>query len=151
MKSISVLKSSALALSLLATGVMAAVSPQEAAQLGTTLTPLGAEKAGNADGSIPAWTGGLKPGAAPVDANGFLGDPFANEKPLFVITAANVAQYKDKLTPGQQALFNQARDQGIGLAARKAQPLGHAMARTAGRPEGGRQQVHLARGKAVPG
>ncbi|MCY1291787.1 DUF1329 domain-containing protein [Metapseudomonas sp. CR1201] len=110
MKSISVLKSSALALSLLATGVMAAVSPQEAAQLGTTLTPLGAEKAGNADGSIPAWTGGLKPGAAPVDANGFLGDPFANEKPLFVITAANVAQYKDKLTPGQQALFKRYPD-----------------------------------------
>lgn len=37
--------------------------------------------------------------------NGFLGDPFAAEKPLFVITAANVDQYKDKLTPGQQALF----------------------------------------------
>jgi hypothetical protein len=110
MKSISVLKTGALALSLLATGVMAAVSPQEAAQLGTTLTPLGAEKAGNADGSIPAWTGGLKPGAAPVDANGFLGDPFANEKPLFVITAANVAQYKDKLTPGQQALFKRYPD-----------------------------------------
>ncbi|KAB0763476.1 DUF1329 domain-containing protein, partial [Pseudomonas aeruginosa] len=48
-----------LALSLLATQVMAAVSADEAAKLGTSLTPLGAEKAGNADGSIPAWTGGL--------------------------------------------------------------------------------------------
>ncbi|MNO77687.1 hypothetical protein D3C76_688060 [compost metagenome] len=110
MKTTSLLKTGALALSLLATGVMAAVSPQEAAQLGTTLTPLGAEKAGNADGSIPAWDGGLKPGAAPVDGKGFLGDPFASEKPLFVITAANADQYKAKLTPGQQAMFQRYPD-----------------------------------------
>ena len=37
----------------------AAVSAEEARQLGTTLTAVGAEKAGNKDGSIPAWTGGL--------------------------------------------------------------------------------------------
>ena len=48
-----ILQCGALALSLLAANVMAAVSPQEADKLGTTLTPLGAEKAGNADGSIP--------------------------------------------------------------------------------------------------
>ncbi|OWP50089.1 DUF1329 domain-containing protein [Pseudomonas nitroreducens] len=104
MKTSTLMKSATLALSLLASGVMAAVSPQEAEQLGTTLTPLGAQKEGNADGSIPAWTGGLKPDAAVVQ-NGFLGDPFASEKPLFVITAANAEQYKDKLTPGQLALF----------------------------------------------
>ena len=40
-----------------------AVSPQEAARLGADLTPLGGEKAGNADGSIPAWTGGIKSAA----------------------------------------------------------------------------------------
>ena len=33
---------------------MAAVSAADAARLGAELTPLGAEKAGNADGSIPA-------------------------------------------------------------------------------------------------
>jgi len=99
------IRSGALALSLLATSVLAAVSPQEAQQLGTSLTPVGGEKAGNADGSIPAWTGGLKPGAAPVDAKGFLSDPYASEKPLFTITAANAEQYKDKLTPGQLAMF----------------------------------------------
>ena len=38
---------------------MAAVSAADAAKLGAELTPLGAEKAGNADGSIPAWDGGL--------------------------------------------------------------------------------------------
>ncbi|WP_397448640.1 DUF1329 domain-containing protein [Pseudomonas sp. NA-150] len=110
MKTITMLRTSALALSLLATSVIAAVSPQEAAQLGTTLTPLGAQKEGNADGSIPAWTGGLKPDAAPLDANGFLGNPFASEKPLFVITAATVDKYKDKLTPGQLAMFQRYPD-----------------------------------------
>ncbi|KUJ91854.1 MAG: hypothetical protein XD38_0537, partial [Pseudomonas sp. 63_8] len=57
-------QSGVLTLSLLATSVMAAVSPDEAAKLGTTLTPVGAEMAGNADGSIPAWTGGLPTNAA---------------------------------------------------------------------------------------
>ena len=95
----------ALALSLLTTHVMAAVSPEEAAKLGTTLTPVGAEKAGNADGSIPAWTGGIPKNAGAVDSKGFLADPFASEKPLFVITAATVDKYKDKLSDGQVAMF----------------------------------------------
>ena len=99
-----------LALTLLATSVMAAVSEQEAAQLGTSLTPLGAEMAGNADGSIPAWTGGLSTSAGAVDAKGFLADPFANEQPLFTITAANAAQYQDKLSAGQMAMFKRYAD-----------------------------------------
>ena len=99
------LQTGVLALSLLATSVMAAVSADEAAKLGTTLTPLGAEKAGNADGSIPEWTGGLPQNAGAVDAKGFLADPFASETALFTITAQNVDQYKDKLTPGQLAMF----------------------------------------------
>ena len=94
-----------LALSLLAANVMAAVSPQEADKLGTSLTPVGAEKAGNADGSIPAWTGGIPKNAGAVDSKGFLADPFASEKPLFVITAATVDKYKDKLSEGQVAMF----------------------------------------------
>ncbi|PJI47302.1 MAG: outer membrane lipoprotein-sorting protein [Pseudomonas sp.] len=109
MKNTILMKTGALALTLLASSVMAAVSPQEAEQLGSSLTPLGAQKAGNADGSIPAWTGGLKADAAPVQ-NSFLGDPFANEKPQFVITAANAEQYKDKLTPGQLALLKRYPD-----------------------------------------
>ncbi|WP_455923160.1 DUF1329 domain-containing protein [Pseudomonas putida] len=94
-----------LSLCLLASQVHAAVSADQAAHLGTDLTPVGAQKAGNADGSIPAFTGGLPTNAGAIDADGFLADPFANEKPLFVITQANAAQYKDKLTPGQLALF----------------------------------------------
>ena len=102
--------SGALALSLLASSVMAAVSADEAAKLGTTLTPIGAEKAGNADGSIPEWTGGLPTNAGALDAKGFLADPFASEQPLFTITAQNVEQYKDKLTPGQLAMFKRYPD-----------------------------------------
>ncbi|RJG10652.1 DUF1329 domain-containing protein [Pseudomonas cavernicola] len=101
----SLLQTGALALSLVATGVTAAVSADEAAKLDSTLTPLGAEKAGNADGSIPAWTGGLPQNAGTADSRGFLADPFPGEKALFTITAQNVDQYKDKLTPGQYAMF----------------------------------------------
>ncbi|MBT9304555.1 MULTISPECIES: DUF1329 domain-containing protein [Pseudomonas] len=95
---------------LLCSSAMAAVSPEEAARLGTTLTPLGGEKAGNADGSIPAWTGGLPKDAGAVDSAGFLADPFANERALFTITAQNVEQYKGRLSPGQVGMFKRYPD-----------------------------------------
>ncbi|MDH4612381.1 DUF1329 domain-containing protein [Pseudomonas sp. BN102] len=104
------IKGTFLVLSLLASSVMAAVSQQDADKLGTSLTPLGAQKEANSDGSIPAWTGGLPTNAGAVDANGFLADPFAGEKPLFVITASNAGQYRDKLTDGQMALFKRYPD-----------------------------------------
>ncbi|MBC9249742.1 outer membrane lipoprotein-sorting protein [Pseudomonas alcaligenes] len=89
----------------------AAVSAGEAAQLNSTLTPIGAQRAGNADGSIPAWDGGLGPAAGHVDAaSGRLQDPYADEQPLFTISAANLAQYAEHLTPGQQALFQRYPD-----------------------------------------
>ena len=51
----------ALAIASLAAGsALAAVSADEAKQLGTTLTAVGAEKAGNKDGTIPEYTGGIK-------------------------------------------------------------------------------------------
>ena len=106
----SLMQTGVLALSLFATSVMAKVSPDEAAKLGTSLTPIGAEKAGNADGSIPHWTGGLPTNAGTVDAKGFLSDPFASERPLFTITAANADQYKDKLSAGQLAMFKRSPD-----------------------------------------
>ncbi len=95
----------ALTLSLLASSAMAAVSESEAARLGNELTPVGAEKAGNAAGTIPAWTGGLAQDAAPVTPDGFVGDPYASDKPKFTITAQNYEQYKDNLTPGQIAML----------------------------------------------
>jgi hypothetical protein len=93
-----------LGLSLLATGVMAAVPAAEADKLGKSLTPMGAEMAGNADNSIPAWKP-LAKNAGTVDARGFLSNPYASEQPLFTITAKDVDKYKDKLAPGQYAMF----------------------------------------------
>lgn len=90
--------------------VLAAAPADQLARLGKDLTPVGAEQAGNAAGSIPAWTGGIGPSAGSRDADGFLSDPFAADQPLFTITAANLAQYQDKLTPGQLALFKRYPD-----------------------------------------
>ena len=87
-----------LALGLLASPLWAAVSPEQASALGDSLTPMGAERAGNASGEIPAWQGGLAKDAGRVDAGGFLSDPFAGEQPLFVITAQNMQEYRDRLT-----------------------------------------------------
>lgn len=98
-----------LGLSILASNVMAAVSADEAAKLGTTLTPMGAEMAGNAAGTIPKWSP-LPTNAGAVDARGFLANPYASEQPQFTITAANVEQYKDKLAPGQYAMFKRYPD-----------------------------------------
>src|ERR1700756_1612202 len=79
----------------------AAVSPEEAARLGAELTPLGGEKAGNADGSIPAWSGGLRSaleaGFSHYRPGDHYPDPYANDKPLFTISAANLTQYASKL------------------------------------------------------
>ena len=84
----------------------AKLTADEAARLGADLTPMGAEKAGNKDGTIPAWTGGLcAPPAGWTAAKGYV-DPFASDKVQFTITKANAGQYKDKLTPGMQAMLD---------------------------------------------
>jgi hypothetical protein len=106
--------SSVLSAWLMAAPSWAAISAEEAARLGKDLTPLGAEAAGNAAGTIPPWTGGLK---SPADA-GFPNyktgehhpDPYANDKPLYTITAANMAQYAGKLTEGHKLLLQTYKD-----------------------------------------
>lgn len=83
----------------------AAVTAEEAAKLKTTLTPLGGERAGNADGSIPAWTGGystVPPGYKSGEARP---DPYAADKPLYSITAGNMDKYADKISDGQKAML----------------------------------------------
>ncbi|AOE86766.1 DUF1329 domain-containing protein [Pseudomonas sp. TCU-HL1] len=83
------------------------VSASEAAQLGgSELTPFGAQRNGNADGSIPAYTGepiGTPKCYNPSEPTNFC-DPW-NDKPLYTITAQNLAQYSNVLTEGQKALF----------------------------------------------
>ena len=74
-------------------------------RLAKDLTPVGAERAGNADGTIPAWDGGLtQPPAGWTAQQGYV-DPFPGDKPLFTVNAANAVQYADRLTPGMQALL----------------------------------------------
>jgi hypothetical protein len=90
----------------LAGSVLAAITPEEAAQLGKNLTALGAEKAGNADGTIPEYTGGMRtPPAGYVSGSGKWPDPYADEKPLFSIDAQNVDKYADKLPEGVKEAF----------------------------------------------
>jgi len=82
-------------------GARAQSATPDPALLTTTLTPMGAERAGNADGSIPAWTGGLVspplPPGTPVSVK-----LFEDEQPLYTITATNMAQYADLLNPATQ-------------------------------------------------
>jgi hypothetical protein len=95
----------------LAARVHAAVAPEEAKQLGTTLTEFGAEKAGNADGSIPPYTGGLtQPPASFKPRSGRYRDPFDGEKPLYSVDGKNVAQYAESLSEGQKELLRRYPD-----------------------------------------
>jgi hypothetical protein len=91
----------------LATPAFAAVTAEEAKQLGTTLTPFGAVKAANADGSIPAYTGGLTkaPEGFKPDS-GFWTDPFKDEKPVLRIDSKNMAQHAALLSEGQKHLLS---------------------------------------------
>lgn len=71
-----------------------------------TLTPMGAERAGNADGSIPAWEGGIaEPPFAGHVTGAHYADPYAADTVLFSITAANLEEHRAHLTPGQIALL----------------------------------------------
>lgn len=84
----------------------AAPSAEEIKKLGTTLTAWGAEKAGNKEGTIPEYTGGVTNPPKDVDwKSGTLPDPYADDKVLFWIDAKNVDQYADKLSPGVQAMI----------------------------------------------
>lgn len=75
-----------------------------AERLTQDLTPVGAERAGNADGTIPAWDGGIS------QSSDRYTNPFADEQPLFVITAENYQNYRDRLSDGQIAMFQRYPD-----------------------------------------
>ncbi len=105
-----ILAAALVAASLAAAPAMAKVDAAEVAKLGNELTPTGAEKAGNAAGTIPAWDGGIKQPPACYKGGDFLCNPFPDDKPLFVITAQNMEQYKANLTPGQMAMMKKYPD-----------------------------------------
>lgn len=87
------------------TAAHAKLTTAEIERLGKDLTPVGAERAGNKEGTIPKWEGGLTKAPAGFDAKKGWADPYAADKPLYTITAANAEQHKDKLAPGQLALL----------------------------------------------
>ena len=82
----------------------------DAAKLGTDLTPSGAEKGANKDGSIPAWTGAEPPSAGWTWGKRRLDYwPHKAEKALFSIDASNVDKYADKLSAGQVELIKHTK------------------------------------------
>ena len=83
----------------------AGLSADEIARLGKDLTPLGGERAGNADGTIPEWTGGITKPPAGYKLGDHHPDPYSGDKPLFVIDKSNAAKYRDKLSTGHQRML----------------------------------------------
>lgn len=83
----------------------AALSDSDVARLGEDLTPIGAERAANASGVIPEWTGGVTSPPAGYKPGMHHPDPFAGDQPLYTITADNLAEHRDQLTAGHIALL----------------------------------------------
>ncbi len=98
-----------LALALAAPVALAAVDAGQAAKLGKELTPVGGDKAANADGTIPVWNGGITQPPANYRPGQFHPDPFAADTVQFTITPANYNDHAAKLTEGQKALFKKYR------------------------------------------
>lgn len=108
MKKLSLL-AAAIALGVAAPQAFANVTADKAAQLGVTLTPIGAEKAASKDGTVPAWDGGLP-------RNGPLKDfyphpqPLMSDKVLFVVNHDNYQKYARYLTEGSKELLKRYPD-----------------------------------------
>ncbi|NRB43102.1 MAG: DUF1329 domain-containing protein [Pseudomonadales bacterium] len=73
------------------------------------LTPIGAERNANEDGSIPAWKGiyyGLPEGLTYQGSGDVYPDIYAEDQRLFNITAKNMQEYENKLSEGLLALLD---------------------------------------------
>jgi hypothetical protein len=82
-----------------------AVSDAEAARLEADLTPMGAERAGNPEGTIPAWTGGITAPPPDYRPGARQPDPHPNDRILYTLTAADLEARGDLLCDGQRALL----------------------------------------------
>ena len=99
-------------LATLVTSIMGAGTIVQAADLSMLdkLTPSGAEREGNKDGTIPAWQGTEAP------LPGWEWGKYRlsywkhkDEKPLFTVDATNADKYADKLSVGQLAMLKQRK------------------------------------------
>ncbi len=104
MKTIFLRAIAAMLCTLVATSASAAISASEIARLGKDLTPLGAERAANAEGTIPEWKGGITTPPAGYKVGDHHPDPYPGDKPLFTITRANLDKYRGKLSAGLQKM-----------------------------------------------
>lgn len=84
---------------------LCAVSADQAARLGKDLTPIGAEKAGNKEGTIPAWDGGIVTPPSGYKPGMHHPDPYASDQPLYTITGKDLAQHEAKLPAGLVAVL----------------------------------------------
>ncbi len=84
---------------------VADLSDQQIARLGNDLTPLGGERAGNAEGTIPEWTGGILSPPEGYQIGEHHRDPFSEDPILFTIDSSNLENYRDNLTPGHQRML----------------------------------------------
>lgn len=94
-----------LVLTVFAMPLLASVEAGEAGRLGHDLTPLGGERAGNAAGTIPPWTGGVKEPPIGYKAGMHHLDPFVADKELYRIDASTAGKYRAVLSPGYQHLL----------------------------------------------
>ncbi|CAM5225436.1 hypothetical protein ALON55S_05244 [Alishewanella longhuensis] len=85
---------------------LAKLPADRVARLGQDLTPIGAERAGNAAGTIPEWTGGIQAAPAGYKPGDHHPNPFADDKILFTITKANLDQYRQFLVAGRSPLLD---------------------------------------------
>jgi len=92
-----------------ASSAYAKVDATQAARLGTDLTPLGAERAGNASGTIPPWSGGV---TAPAGYQPGMHhpDPFASDTPLYRVDQSNLNEYAELLPAGLRDLLERHPD-----------------------------------------
>ena len=77
----------------------------EIEKLGNELTPLGGLKAGNAEGTIPEWNGGITTPPAGYNKGDYYIDPFSSDPILHTITNNNVSEFADKLSEGHKTLL----------------------------------------------
>lgn len=85
--------------------LQASVTPEQAARLGNDLTPVGAIQAGSEDGRIPPWEGGITSWPEGYQPGMHHLNPFAEDQPLYTITAANMEQHAQLLTDGHKAML----------------------------------------------
>lgn len=84
-------------------GPVSAAEPEPT--LSEELTPFGAIRAANRNGTIPAWTGGMTEPPPEHVPGRHMRDPFFEDLRWFTVTAADMERYRTRLSAGLAALL----------------------------------------------